>query len=419
MRPTVPNGHYYTAQNPDIASPGSQEPQWNTASGSLTQDNDESWKESGSTIIRKLPNNQQGFGRIDLEDVLSPYPARDYVNDALAPDSNGSPWSRTYRVHDPNLPVKVVLAWTDTPSLANEPDNFTGVADVAHILVNVLNLTVEVGSTCTTRYIGNSTTVAAESRGEESLPDGTCTSTAYDTTNNVEWIKFFPSVTGATQFTVRVGATQSTNQTFSLVVYNAYDSSGAAPPSPPANVVAKGNTAPSVNITWNTVLTATSYEVRRRSSNSPFPQLVGQPGQSTTSFTDQGAGVSAGAGYLYSVRALNATGVSADGSDFATTMAFTDDPIVSGVTVIKQTHVLQLQSAVNGVRAAVGLAPFAFTPIGSPPLVRAIHLTELRTALDNARAAVQLPPAIYTDPALAPGTVIKAAHVNELRGGVQ
>jgi hypothetical protein len=46
-------------------------------------------------------------------------------------------------------------------------------------------------------------------------------------------------------------------------------------------------------------------------------------------------------------------------------------------------------------------------------------VTELRTALANAKAAVQLPPASYTDPNLVAGTVIKAAHVNELRGGVQ
>jgi hypothetical protein len=244
--------------------------------------------------------------------------------------------------------------------------------------------------------------------------------TAYDTTSNVPSIKLFPSVTGATQFTVRVGATQSTNQTFSLVVYNAYDSSGAAPPPAPANVVAKGNATPSVTVTWNTVSTATSYEVRRRSSSSPFPQLVGQVSQSSTpSFSDQGVGVTGGAGYLYSVRARNATGVSGDGSDFATTMAFTDDPIIPGVTVIKQTHVLQLQSAINAIRAAVGLPPFSFTAIGTPAVVRAINVTELRTALANATAAVQLPPASYTDPTLVAGTVIKAAHVNELRGGVQ
>jgi hypothetical protein len=249
---------------------------------------------------------------------------------------------------------------------------------------------------------------------------GLIVSAGYDTTSNVPSIKLFPSVTGATQFTVRVGATQSTNQTFSLVVYNAYDSSGAAPPPAPANVVAAGNATPSVTVTWNTVSTATSYEVRRRSSSSPFPQLVGQVSQSSTpSFSDQGGGMTGGAGYLYSVRARNATGVSADGSDFATTMAFTDDPIIPGVTVIKQTHVLQLQSAINGVRSAVGLPPFSFTAIGSPPVVRTIYLTELRTALANARAAVQLPPASYTDPTLAPGTVIKAAHVNELRSGVQ
>ena len=220
------------------------------------------------------------------------------------------------------LPVKVVLAWTDEPSLANEPENFPGVVtDLAHILVNDINLTVEAGSPCNTRYIGNRTTVAVDARGEESVADSTCLSTAYDTTNNVEWIKFFPSVTGATQFTVKVATTQSINQRFALVVYNAYDSSGPAPPAKPLNVVATGNTTPSVNITWSSVSGATSYEVRRRSSNSPFASLAGQP--NGPSFAD--TAVSAGLGYVYSVRARNVTGVSDDSApDFATTMAFTE-----------------------------------------------------------------------------------------------
>ena len=212
--------------------------------------------------------------------------------------------------------------------------------------------------------------------------------------------------------------TQGTNQKFALVVYNAYDSSGPAPPAKPLNLVATGNATPSVTINWSTVSGATSYEVRRRSSSSPFAMLVGQP--TGTSFPD--SAVNAGTGYVYTVRARNAIGVSADSApDFATTMTFTDDPIVAGVTPIKKAHVTELRSAVNAIRAAVGLSAFPFTPADLTGLViSAAHFADLRSALAEARAAVLLPPARYTDPTLTQQTtMIKAVHITELRNGVQ
>ena len=287
-----------------------------------------------------------------------------------------------------------------------------------HILVNDLNLRVEVGSPCSTRYLGNFTTVLDNARGEESVvASNSCLATASDTTNNVEWIKFFPSVNGATQFTVKVAMTQGTNQTFALVVYNGYEAAGPEPPAKPLSVVATGNATPSVAITWGTVSTATSYEVRRRSAASPFATLVGQP--SSAAFTDNS--VSAGSAYAYSIRARNSTGVSNDSAwDFATTMGFTDDPIVPGVTSVRQVHITQLQSAVNAVRAAIVLPPFSFTPFDPAGLIKAVDILDLRSALAAARTAVSLPAASYTDPTLTSGaTVIKAAHVTELRSGVQ
>jgi len=52
--------------------------------------------------------------------------------------------------------------------------------------------------------------------------------------------------------------------------------------------------------------------------------------------------------------------------------------------------------------------------------IKAVHMTELRSALDAARAAIGLPALVYTDPTITPGsTVIKAAHVTEVRAGTQ
>ena len=153
-------------------------------------------------------------------------------------------------------------------------------------------------------------------------------------------------------------------------------------------------------------------------SSSPFAMLVGQP--TGTSFPD--SAVNAGTGYVYTVRPRNAIGVSADSApDFATTMAFTDDPIVSSVTSIKKSHVTELRSAINAIRAAVGLPAFTFTPTDLTALViSAAHFADLRSALAEARSAVLLPATSYTDPTLTPqATVVKAVHITELRNGVQ
>ncbi len=420
VRPTQSNGRFYRALT--NASSALDEPTpWATSPGSETTDGGQRWVENGSTAIGKLPNAQQGFGRIDLEDLLSDYPARHYVNDDLIPDPNGTPWTKSYQVHDPTLPVKVVLTWTDDPALANEPANYAGTVDPQQrVLVNDLNLSVEVGNPCTTRYIGNLTTVAVSARGEESVTDINCTASAYDSANNVEWIKFFPSVNGATQFTVKIIGAQSMNQRFALVVYNAFDSSGTPPPAKPANLVARGNPTASVLLTWNTVQNAAGgYDIRRRSSGGSFPTLVGKIDQTPSpQFTD--SSVSTGTAYVYLVRARNGTGVSGDSAEFASTIAFTDDPIVAGVTPIKEAHVSELRSAVNAVRGAVGLLPFAFTPIDATRKVKQTHVAQMRAALDEARAVVLLPPAAYTDPSLMPGvSTVKAVHVNEIRGGVQ
>src|SRR5207247_6983301 len=64
--------------------------------------------------------------------------------------------------------------------------------------------------------------------------------------------------------------------------------------------------------------------------------------------------------------------------------AFTDDPLMPGVTVIKAVHVTELRSRIDDQRVRVGLAPFPWTDAtlsaGTTP-VSAVHVAELRTAL--------------------------------------
>ena len=75
-------------------------------------------------------------------------------------------------------------------------------------------------------------------------------------------------------------------------------------------------------------------------------------------FTDT---VSPGITYLYYVRAVNGFGTSSAASaiDAATTIIFTEDPVVAGTTV-KAVHVTEIRTAVNAFRKSAGLQPASF-----------------------------------------------------------
>jgi uncharacterized repeat protein (TIGR03803 family) len=98
-------------------------------------------------------------------------------------------------------------------------------------------------------------------------------------------------------------------------------------------------------------------------------------------------------------------------------VAFTDDPLVAGTTVIKAVHITELRSRIDVVRAAFGLGGYPYTgDVSVGTTIQAVHINDLRTALAQAyTAAGRTPPTYTTDPTLTIGTVIKAAHINELR----
>ena len=101
---------------------------------------------------------------------------------------------------------------------------------------------------------------------------------------------------------------------------------------------------------------------------------------------------------------------------------FTDDPIVPGVTPIKEVHFTELRTRIDALRNAAGLARFSWT---DPVLrvgvtsVKLVHLLELRSALGAAYGASGRAAPRWTDLALAAGTTpILAAHLTELRAAV-
>ena len=74
----------------------------------------------------------------------------------------------------------------------------------------------------------------------------------------------------------------------------------------------------------------------------------------------------------------------------ASPTAFTDHPIVRGVTPVKEIHCLELRARFNALRAGAGRPAFGWTdPVLTPGVtpIRRMHLTEMRTALGEAYAA--------------------------------
>lgn len=99
---------------------------------------------------------------------------------------------------------------------------------------------------------------------------------------------------------------------------------------------------------------------------------------------------------------------------------FTDDPLVAGTTVVKGLHVTELRDAINLLRTRVGLATVSWAePVSAGVLIKASHIIEMRTRLEEARTALALSPTSYTDPSLTVGTLVKTAHIQQIRDSLK
>jgi hypothetical protein len=209
----------------------------------------------------------------------------------------------------------------------------------------------------------------------------------------------------------QAGTTQETFASGHLSLVNG--SVTVSPLQTPANLTATANGTSQVNVSWTGVAGADHYEVWR-SFNGGAYTLAGSP--ATSPFIDS---TSANITYLYRVRAIDASDDPSGFSniDAATTIVFTDDPLVANTTVVKAVHLTQLRTAVNAMRSSAGLAPLGGdATVAAGLAVRAVHITDLRTALTAARSAIGLNAIAYTDVVPA---IVKAAHVQELRNGVK
>ncbi|HKR66056.1 MAG TPA: hypothetical protein VJZ00_20155 [Thermoanaerobaculia bacterium] len=195
----------------------------------------------------------------------------------------------------------------------------------------------------------------------------------------------------------------------------------ATAPAAPTNFTATATTTTSVSLTWTASAGATAstqYEIARASAGVGFAPITTT---ASTNFTDT---VTSGAAYVYKVRALDATlGNSAFSiPDLATTLLFSDDPLIAQVTPVKAAHLTELRQAVNAIRATAGLPPATFTDpaLSSAIAIQAAHCAELRSALTPARSSLGLGPPTFTDATLtATVTKVRAVHLQELRDAMK
>lgn len=161
-----------------------------------------------------IPNKYQGWGRLNLENILTDAVQRVYVDQSLLLTMRGEQQEWRLRVSDPTRPVKITLAWTDPPGAIG-----SGTATTPAI-VNRLALQVEVGGTI---YYGNNFANGWSVAG--SLPTPTRAGT--DNLQNV----YLPAGVVTTTMRVTVTALQLTTdcfsgkpfppqQDFALVVHN-------------------------------------------------------------------------------------------------------------------------------------------------------------------------------------------------------
>lgn len=223
-----------------------------------------------------------------------------------------------------------------------------------------------------------------------------------------------------------VDITVTTNTTSAVRVANLYVGGQIIPvfqnptpanvPGTPTALFATATSVTAVGLTWQGVTGADHYQINRKSGGGYTP--IGT--SATTAFTD--TTVSVNTSYVYTLSAIDANGNASLPSlpDLATTTLFTDDPLMAGTTLVKAQHLVDLRTAVNAVRAAAGLAPASFTNVNlSGATIKAIDVQELRDALDPARQTLGLSAVSYSDALLVAGTIVKAAHVQQLRAGTK
>lgn len=190
-------------------------------------------------------------------------------------------------------------------------------------------------------------------------------------------------------------------------------------PSIPASFTASRSGA-NIFLAWGAAAGADHYDIHRASPTSGGYVLLASTFD--PSYLDTTA--LPNTVYAYKVRAVGTGGHPSPFStpDLATTIVFTDDPLVASTTKVKAVHITQLRTAVQSLRACAGLAAMAFTDptVTTTTKAKKAHIDELRTGLSAARTALGLPVLAFTDPTLVVNsTLVRRLHLSDLRTAVK
>lgn len=270
------------------------------------------------TGIAGYPSNQEGWGRVLLDDALYfPGDARKLL--VLDDKRNASGLSTgqtvdyTFDVASNAEQLRVTLVWTDPPASAS-----TGTGNAA---VNDLDL--QVTSPTSTVYRGNVFS------GGVSIPGG-----SKDPRNNVEQVHLNGPAVG--QWTARVSAATVAQglQGYALIVTgDVAETPLIVPPAAPTGVNAQdAASCAKIALSWTASDGADDYEVWRNTENNSGTAAIIANSLAGTTFDDVTAVY--GTTYFYWVKACNTAGCSpfsmADSGELALIGDFTGDGIVDG-----------------------------------------------------------------------------------------
>lgn len=193
----------------------------------------------------------------------------------------------------------------------------------------------------------------------------------------------------------------------------------SAPASTAPTKLSAGSSSP-INLKWlhpTAGGTVDHYVIERRGSDS----TQRMNGTAAATFLDHSA--PANKVYNYRVQAVFTSGITSDYSnaDIATTIAFEDDPIKPGETIIRAQHINQLRYAVNDAYVMAGLNSITWS-VPAPTSgseIKAEHVQDLWSYLRSARSALGLPLLSSMKTMPIKGDMVRATHINEVRAGLK
>jgi hypothetical protein len=367
-------------------------------------DNTAKWKMAvGSLLFRLRDHNipcDSGDPSYAFEDagmLLHPYPAGYRRDGFYGPWANVSPLPGTTGTLLGYRPVKSVT--DDT----HGQYSFTVEPNLLNCTFNVSPASINIASNGGTRSV---TITSLETRCVWSAQSNDAFITLTTPNSGVG--------TNDVSFDVSANPGTARNGTLTIAGTTVTVSQSASIPAPTGLVATRQSTT-SATITWQPSSGATTYELFRATTTATYASISAN---AVSPYTD--ATLSPGVTYLYEVRGVSGIEMSSFSNvDLTTTVLFTDDPLIAGISTALATHVMEVREAVAAMRTAAGLGPPTYTDhpiVPETTEIKAMHISELRAQLVDALVALGLGSPPFTDPTLTPGeTTLKASHIQELR----